>query len=129
MLDSIVNIWLSLYDFIYDFWMTCINILSYIASILWFIWYGWKTLLIWLFKILWNIFDWWVFVNVNRAFIFISDYIWWPVTIIFVSLLFIIIIRIIIAFVFKLLRLNIDYHSLNSKSKRWSQSDSFEKYH
>lgn len=47
----------------------------------------------------------------------IAIFLGWPTVILFASLLVIVIIRICISFVFKLLRLNIDYHSLQSKTK------------
>ena len=93
------------------------NIGSFLISILWFLWYGWKTLLVWIRKLLNYIFEWWVFINVNRAFVQISQYIWWPATIFLSALLFLIIVRIIVAFVMKLLRRNVDYHALNDRTE------------
>lgn len=109
---------------------TIVNIFSYIVSILWFLFYAWKTLLVWVFKLLWNILEWWVFVNVASAFEKISYYIGGPATIFICALLFVIIIRIIVAFVFKILRLNMDYNTMKTdwKTKQeWDRITAFQK--
>lgn len=108
-ISSIVDIWLSLYDFIYDFWMTCINVLSYIISIVWFIFYGWKTLIIWIFKLFTYLVNGDLVNYVNSGYINLSQYIWSTWTIFLFCMFFIIVIRILIAVVFKIFRFNIDY--------------------
>lgn len=107
-----------------------LDIWSFIISILWFIYYAWKTLIIWVAKLFYNILDWSVFYNVNRAFVYISQYIWAPATIFMASLLMIIIIRILIAFVFKIMRLNIDYNSFDKQTRKannWSNASEYHK--
>lgn len=94
------------------------NFVSYVVSILWFIWYAWKTLILWVYRLLVYIFDNWVFINLQRAFLFISDYIWNQATVFLFALLFVAIVRVIVAFVFKILRLNLDYNTLQRETTR-----------
>lgn len=93
---------------------------SFISSLVWII----QTIFYWLTSLLgavWDLFYKMVvdvdpFVNVNRAFVYISNYIWWPATVFISTLLVIVMLRIWIAFVFKILRLNIDYNTLQQKT-------------
>lgn len=113
-------------NFIYlmqQIWNWFLDIGSFIISILWFLYYSWKTLINWLWRLIFNVFDWWVFVNVNSAFMDISNYIGGPATVFLASLLLIAIIRVLIAFIFKLMRLNIDYNTMDKNTRsanRWS---------
>lgn len=93
------------------------SVFSFILSIFGFLYYAWKTLIIWV----WRLFKWvinsWVFVNVSQAFLDLSEYLWIGAYFIY-ALLFVIIIRILIAFVFKILRLNIDYNALDKNTRK-----------
>lgn len=90
-----------------------------------------KTLWYWLTSItssLWSVFNdvidngaiLWLYNTLND----IASLIWGPTFVLIASMFLIIITRILIAFVFKLFRLNIDYHALNSKNQRWNVEDS-----
>ena len=133
MYDSIVNAIKWLWDYIWDIFSSVldffvavyeilVNVSSFIISAIGFIWFAWKTLVVWVAKLLWSVIDGGVFVNVNRAFVYISDFIWWPATIFLSALLLIIIIRIIVSFVFKILRLNTDYTMYKTQWKDNSTS-------
>lgn len=128
--DLIVWAFENFIYFMQQIWNAFLEIWGFIVSILWFLYYAWKTLIIWVAKLLWNILDWDVFINVNRAFDIISDFIGGPATIFMASLLFIIVVRILIAFVFKMMRLNIDYNSFDKntrKSNAWFNSSDHHK--
>lgn len=102
------------------------SIVSFLLWILWFVWYAWKTLITWVYKLLYRIFDWWVFINVNKAFIQISEYIWWPATVFLSAILLLVITRIVIAFVFKIFRRDLDYNALQRKKKAISIDQAIE---
>lgn len=119
-------------NFVYlmqQIWNAFLDIWSFIVSIFWFIYYAWKTLIIWVAKLIWSVLDWWVFVNVNRAFDVVSDFIGGPATIFLASLLLIVIIRILIAFVFKMMRLNIDYNSFDKNTRKANAWDNACEHH
>lgn len=116
--------------FMQQLWNAFLEIWSFIVSIFWFIYYAWKTLIVWIAKLIWSVVDWWVFVNVNRAFDVISDFIGGPATIFIAALFLIIIIRILIAFVFKMMRLNIDYNTFDKNTRKanaWDNSSEYRK--
>lgn len=118
MLEKIVSIFSGVYNFLIDFWETCVNVLSYIVSWLWFIWYWWKTLIVWTFKLVAQVVSGSVFLNVNNAFIYLSHYIWLVPTVFLSAWLLLAIIRILVAFVFKILRKNLDYNTLQANTTK-----------
>lgn len=116
-LVQIKDLFLSVCNFIFDiiqtlrFWFHSLTtwITEIFADIFWvwdlwgLIYYGWDS--VW-------------------------ELIWWPATVIIASLLLIVMVRIIIAFVFKMLRLNIDYNTLNKKTyeaNHWSKASEWHK--
>lgn len=111
-----------------NFFNTIIDAVSYVISILKAIWFWLVSLLSWIWDLIVEVFQWDVFVRVNSAFTQLWDYIWWPAVVFLSSLLLLIIFRIWVSFVFKILRLNIDYHSLQSNTKRWNQEDAKSKW-
>lgn len=128
--DWIWNFFTGVLDFFVAIYEILVNIASFIISAIWFIYFAWKTLIVWVARLLYDVLDGSVFYNVNRAFVYISDYIWWPATIFLSALLLIIIIRIIIAFVFKLMKMNIDYNSFDKQSRKanaWSNASEYHK--
>lgn len=96
------------------------NVISFLWQLLGIV----KTIFYWLTSLLgavWDLFYSLVlevdpFYQVNRAFVYLSNYIWWPATVFISTLLVVAILRIWIAFVFKILRLNIDYNTLQKKT-------------
>lgn len=104
------------------------SVFSFIVSIFWFIYYAWKTLVIWV----WRLFRWimnsWVFNNVSEAFLNLSEYLWIGAYFIY-ALLFVIIIRILIAFVFKIMRLNIDYNALDKNTRKANSRSNYSEPH
>lgn len=136
---DIVDAVLKLIDSIGNrFWLLLNRFVSFFQSVIEIIWYWvsiFKTIFYWIGSLFGSVYDLFkeiisgsVIVNVWKAFGDLASYIWWPAVVFISSLLLVVIVRIVIAFVFKMLRLNIDYHTLNSKSKRWNQKDSIEKY-
>lgn len=117
-MEKLIAIFNGVYDFLIDFWETCVNVLSYIVSWLWFIRYGWKTLIIWTFKLVAQVVSWSVFLNVNNAFIYISHYIWLVPTVFLSAWMLLAIIRILVAFIFKILRKNLDYNTLQANTTK-----------
>lgn len=105
-----------------------IKVFNYIWDILKALWFWLTSLLSWVWDLAVEVLDGWVFLNVVRAFETISWYIWWPATIFLGTMLFVIVFRIFVAFVFKLFRLNIDYHEDKSRSYNWSKHDSLDSY-
>ena len=127
--QGFVSLISEIWDFLTVVWNGILDLFSFLVSILWFLFYAWKTLLVWVYNLFIWILEWDVFLNVSETFLDLSDYIGiWAYFI--YALMFIIIIRIIIAFVFKLMRLNIDYNSLDKntrKANHWANSSEYHK--
>lgn len=121
-MSAIVNAIKNFYYWISDFLSSFRDILSSIGSfiidIFSLIYYIWYTLVIWVAKLFWYIVDWPVIASVINTFVKLSDYIWWPATVFLSALLLIAMIRIIGAFIFKLVRLWFDY---NMRKTNWSK--------
>lgn len=122
--DSIWNWFWLLINRITIFFNSVLEILSYIWQILSALWYWLTSLLSWIWDLVLEVLRWWVFLNVASAFSTLASYIWWPAVVFLSTLMFIIIFRIFLAFVFKILRLNIDYHNTQSKTRSLSQHES-----
>lgn len=129
-IDAVVSLWVTIGNWfgvltrtIWNFFSTLLDILSFLDSLINTLVYWIGSLLSWVVRLVSQIFTNGVFSSVWQAFSQLSTYIWGPATVIMASLLLLAIVRIGIAFVFKLLRLNIDYHSLNNKSKTYNQHD------
>ena len=119
--SNIGNWFTSLINTFTNIFSPIIQALWYVLSILKALWYGLTSILTWLWNLIVEVFNSGVFVNVNSAFIKLWDYIWGPAVVFIATMLFLIIFRIWLAFVFKIFRLNIDYHSLQSKTRTWNQ--------
>lgn len=113
-ITTITNFWKGVLSFFSSLW----SIISWWISIIQAIFYWLTSLLSKVWDLAIQIFDWWVFTNVGRAFEILSAYIWWPATAFLGVMLFLIIVRIAIAFVFKIFRLNIDYHTDRAKTDK-----------
>lgn len=129
--DAIVNLWITISNWfanlirsIWDLFSWIISVVNYVIDIISALFFGFGSLLSWIWDLIIEVFDWGVFVNVWRVFGILSEYIWWPATVFMATLLLIIVFRIFIAFIFKILRLNIDYHNTQSKTKTLSQHES-----
>lgn len=96
-----------------DFWSSLIDIIksitSFLISTLWFIFYWLKSLLIWVWTLLEWIRDSWVFINLQRAYITLSEYIWVEWVMFLSAMLFIVIVRIIVSFIMNLIKWNTKY--------------------
>lgn len=123
--DSILSVWSSIWNF---FSMLITNIVKFFNIIVNFIWYLFdivKAVFYWLWSLLTSVYDLllqflnnWVMNNVWNAFAMLWDYLWGPAVVFIASLFLVILFRIFIAFVFKIFRLNIDYHTLSDKSNK-----------
>lgn len=100
-----------------------VNVLSYLWSLLKTLWFWLTSLLSWVWDLIVQLFNWTIFDYVASAFESISYYIWTPAVVFLSSLFLIIILRIAIAFVFKILRLNIDYHNTYQNTKTIKQHE------
>lgn len=123
MWKELINVLSSIWTWIIDFFNSLSSIISTVISIFKTLIYWATTLFTWTIKLVIQIFEWWVFDSVAQSIDYISSYIWWPATVILMSVLFIIIVRIWIAFVFKILKLNIDYHTKRSQTDRRAVED------
>lgn len=127
-MEKIASILQSLWDFFVSVSNVISDVASFLISILGFLWYAWKTLIVWVYKLFVRIADSGVFRSTSTAILNLSDYIWFGAYFIY-ALLFVIIIRIIIAFVFKLLRLNIDYNALDKNTRIANSWDRASEHH
>lgn len=130
-IQAVLNVWTTIWNWFWiliktisNLFSSIVNLVSYLIWIIKALFYWLWSLLSWVRNLLVNVFDWWVFSSVWLAFNQLTTYIWVPAVVFMASLFLVIIVRIWIAFVFKLLRLNIDYHSLNNKTRTINQHDS-----
>ena len=130
LVDAVINIWITISNWfgqlirsIWDLFSWIVSFFNYALDIISALFFGFGSLLSWIWDLIAKVFDWGVFVNVWRCFDILSDYIWWPATVFIATLLLVIVFRIFIAFIFKILRLNIDYHNTQSKTKTLSQHE------
>lgn len=112
-----------------DFWSSLIDIIksitSFLISTLWFIFYWLKSLLIWVWTLLEWIRDSWVFINLQRAYITLSEYIWVEWVMFLSAMLFIVIVRIIVSFIMNLIKWNTKYSVRKTKRDRADVRDSY----
>ena len=94
-----------------------IEIISTIVSIFSTLWFWIRTLFVSVIDLVRQLFQGELFYNVWRIFNYLSTFIWTPATIFLATLFLVVIVRIGISFVFKLLRLNANYNSLQKKNK------------
>ena len=129
MYDSIVNAISNFTIKISNFFEQIVNFVWYLVSIV-------KTLRYWLtsllsasFDLFKQVFEWEAITTTITYFWKIAEYIWGPATTFLASLFIIIILRIWIAFVFKLFRLNIDYNSFDKNTRKANAWDRSSEYH
>lgn len=91
------------------FFNAVIDFFSSVWSIINTLWYGAKTLFASVLDLVNQILTWELFDHLPGRFHDLSQFIGGPATIFLATLFFVILVRIWIAFVFKILRLNIDY--------------------
>lgn len=99
-----------------SFCNSVVSVLSYIWSLLKTLWFWLTSLLSWVWDLVVQLFNWTIFDYVGSAFSSISYYIWTPAVIFLSSLFLIVILRVAIALVFKIFRLNIDYNNTSSSN-------------
>lgn len=126
-MSAIVQAISDLWTNIIKFFNSIISVINYIYSMLKALWYWLTSLLTWTWQLIVQIFDWWVFNTVWTYFNYLASYIGYPAVIFISTLLFFIIFRIWVAFVFKIFRMNIDYHSLTSKNRTREQHSNLKK--
>lgn len=121
--SSVWNFFSVLIQKLSDFFGAILNVVSYIFAILKAIWFWLVSLLSWVWDLIVEVFNWDVFVRVNSAFNQLWEYIWGPAVVFLSTLLFLIIFRIWVAFVFKILNRNIEYHTLQKNTQHWNVED------
>lgn len=99
------------------FFQSIIDFFNNVLSIFEVLWFWIKTLLSWVWKLITEIFDWTLFDYLFNWFNDLSLYIWYSGALFISSILFVVIIRIIISWVFKMFRLNQDYNTMKTKWK------------
>lgn len=118
--DSINNLTLR----ISNFFDPIINVVWYIISIVKTLWFWLTSLLTSSFELFKQIFEWEAITTTAKYFGVIWEYIWGPATVFLASLFVLIILRIWIAFVFKIFRMNLDYKISWKKSwKKMTKKD------
>lgn len=127
MLMSIWNWFSMIYKALMSFFNPIISFLKSVVSIVDTLWYWITSLLSWIWKLIVQVFEWWVFNIVWEVFSYISNYIWVPAVIFISTLLLIAVVRIWIAFVFKMMRLNIDYKPNWGKPNTYNITNNFNK--
>ena len=93
------------------------NIISYIRNIIQAIWFAINSFLSMIWDLILKIWDSWIDTNIISAFNYISEYIWWPATVILSSVLILAMFRIFFSFVMKLFKWKIDYSMRQEKIK------------
>lgn len=91
------------------FFNSIITVINYVFSILRTLWYWLTSLLSWIWSLIVDVFNWTVFDLISDWFIQLSLYIWVPWIVFISSLFLIVLLRVVISFIFKFFRLNIDY--------------------
>lgn len=116
-LSSIWSIFNRLWNIILNFFNSILEVISTIVSISSTLWYWVRTLFSSVIDLTRQLFQGELFYNVWLIFKDLSTFIWTPATIFLATLFLVVIVRIWISFVFKLLRLNANYNSLQKKNK------------
>lgn len=123
--DSILNftsnIWSmfsSLIRTLWSFFSSVWDVISYVLWIFKTLWFWLVSLVSWVSNLLNQTITWELLSYITEQFINIAKYIWvWP-TIFIATLLFLIMFRIVVSFVMKFFRMNIDYNTLNRKYQK-----------
>lgn len=121
-MDYLVNVFSLLITNLSRFFTLCKTFFQSIIDFLWNIWsilstlWFWiKTLLNWIWSLIEYIFNWTLFDYLFNWFNDLSLYIGFGGVTFLSSIFFVILVRICIAFVFKMFRLNIDYKKMKTK--------------
>lgn len=99
MREKLINTIASFWDRIWSISDVIVNIAWFLLQVLSFIWFAFRSLLSSIWWVITRVFDSWVFLNVNRALLNLSNYIWTVPTLFLYAMLFLIIVRTIIHFV------------------------------
>ena len=122
-ITSFKNLILSIFNWITDFFGVIVDIWKNVISILSALWYAVSTLFTSLRDIAYEVVSNGTLVQVSSAFGQLSDLIWWWPAILLASLLMVAMVRIIVAFVLKIFRFNVDYHVKKTNSNTWNKHD------
>lgn len=92
-------------------------------SILQSLWYGATTLFSWIWEVVNQVFDSPVFDYIWNIRNYLVNFMWYPTVLFLCTMFIIILVRIWIALVFKVLRLNVDYHNTYQENRTlWQHS-------
>lgn len=97
------------FNIVINFFSSILNFFTWLWSILSTLWFGAKTLFSKVIELVNEIFNWWLFDYVLWRFNELVLFIGRPAVLFISTLFFVVLVRIGIAFVFKMFRLNIDY--------------------
>lgn len=119
--NSVLNFFVQIWQFFSSISDSIINVSSYIISIFWFIFHALKTLIVWVWNLIVYIIEWDIWLNIISALVKVSDLIWFPATVFIISMLLLVISRILISFIWKILKLWTDY---NIRKSKWDRINS-----
>lgn len=97
------------FNIVINFFSSILNFFTSLWSILSTLWYGAKTMFSKVIELVNDLFSWSLLGYVSSTFNDLVFYLWIKRTLFFSTLFVVILVRIWIAFVFKVLRLNMDY--------------------
>ena len=123
--SPLLDFFSSFYDLLVNFYDWLMSVLGSIAWILASIWYWFTTLTSWILNIQFvEIFNNGALVKANQTLIDLWWLIWGPAVVFLCSIILLVIARVVVAFVFKILRLNLDYQTHKTT---WNETQSRQK--
>lgn len=119
---SNLSVWFwNLIQSIQSIWTSVVQVFSYIWSILKALWLWLTSLISPLWELIDGVLSNGALSSLAQTIDYISAYIWGPATVFIMTLFILILVRIVVAFVFKIFRLNIDYNTLQNKTRTMNQ--------
>lgn len=122
-INAFISYFWKLYTAVIWFFNLIWSFFTSIFSILQSLWYGATTLFSWIWEVVNQVFDSPVFDYIWTIWNYLVNFLWYPTVLFLCTMFIIILVRIWIAFVFKVLRLNVDYHNTYQKNRTlWQHS-------
>lgn len=116
-ISVVTNIFTRFFTLCKDFFQATVDVFSGISSIISTLRFWLKTLLSWVWSLIQEVFNWSLFDYLAQGFYQLSWYVWFWGAVFISSILFVVLVRIVIAWVFKMFRLNQDYNTMKTKRK------------
>lgn len=114
-MSNLSNIFANFFTMCKVFFQSIIDFINSILSIISTLFFWLKTLLSWIRVLIVDIFEGQLFPFLVSTFNDLSSFVWFSTALFISSLFFIVIVRIVMSFVFKIFRLNIDYKTFVKK--------------